>query len=333
MSWRLSADALEFSPYEGRTLLVLIALASWADDDGSHIYPRIETLAKRARCSVRQAQRALRQMEGDGVLVVVRKGGGRSLTEYRIDVEKLRGNVRCQNGTSDIGDMKTAENVTSGVTKPAAHIDTRSSTRSSTRSLSAPADAGESEKIASLGKGAPERFPEFRSVVANSWPGGFPADNQVAASKAWADVTRMHSADLVIACAGLHGRAKTEKQNQRGKTGGREIMRLPSNWLKEGDWQGYIPQAEEAARRDAATVTALGNVRRALGDGLVEVLKRAGMDDATMARLDGLTLAGDASFTVTSMFQRTLLEKHQGALERHFRTRPSFHLVQAKRAL
>lgn len=110
------------------------------------------------------------------------------------------------------------------------------------------------------------------------------------------------------------------------------FAKRPSNWLREGDWQGYIPQAEERARLEVEIVTAMGNVRRALGNGLFDLLRRQGMSDASLAMLDGMTLAPPAQFGITKPFQRTLLEKHSGVLERQLGERPSFTLVAEAKA-
>lgn len=194
-----------------------------------------------------------------------------------------------------------------------------------------PAGAGESEIVASLGEGQAERWPEFRSAVANAWPDGFPAKDEVACRTQFERLTRQHSTDLLVACAGLHGAELRRLQQSRGGKS-KEIAKRPSNWLREREWEGYIPQAQAAVRREAEIVTALGNVRRAVGEGIFELLKRQGMQDATIALLDGMSLAAPARFAITRPFQRTLLEKHEAALERHLRERPSFTLVAEAKA-
>ncbi|MGB8601101.1 MAG: hypothetical protein WCD42_02780 [Rhizomicrobium sp.] len=108
MSLRLTADVLDYAPYDGGTLLVLLALASWANDDGTRIFPRIEAMAAKARLGVRATQYALRQLEEDGVLSVVSAGRGRKTTEYRLEVQKMhlwpqdveRPKQRCKKCTS-----------------------------------------------------------------------------------------------------------------------------------------------------------------------------------------------------------------------------------------
>jgi hypothetical protein len=194
-----------------------------------------------------------------------------------------------------------------------------------------PAAAGESEKVASLGEGAPERWPEFRSAVAKAWPDGFPADDEFACRKQFERLTRQHRADLLMACATLHGGQLRQRREKRGTRNGTAFAKRPSNWLCQGDWQGYIPQAEQAAIEEAKITTALGNVRRALGDGVFSLLRQQGMSDFAIARLDGMTFNEPAEFTVTSASQSVMLDKYFGALERHLKARPNFRLVQPVR--
>lgn len=310
MSWRLSADALDYSPYDGRTLLVLISLASWADDDGSHIFPRVETLAKKARCSVRQAQRALRQLEQDGVLLVVKKGGGRSITEYKIDVVKLRAGQGCQNVTSDTSDAEKAENVTPEVTKPARHIDNRSITRSLTRSPSS-AQAREGGELVQIGKGHPDRFQEFKAAVLDTWPGGFPKDNLIAAEKAWVTETGTSDPDLIVACTRLHGAEKTRQGQGRAPSQGKMLMAKPSTFLQSGGWKGYVQNAAQQREAEGKITTALGNVQRGLGADMFALLRdRFEFNDVALSLLDGVEfIAGDTPlFKVTNYGAKVMLE-------------------------
>lgn len=57
------------SPREGKELLIELALADFADDQGRS-WPAVETLAKKARCSDRHVQATIRKMVQDGDLEV-----------------------------------------------------------------------------------------------------------------------------------------------------------------------------------------------------------------------------------------------------------------------
>jgi Helix-turn-helix domain len=56
-------------------LLVLIAIADYAHDDGTGAYPSEHTIAKLARLSERGVRYALRRLEAGGIIVVEQKGG------------------------------------------------------------------------------------------------------------------------------------------------------------------------------------------------------------------------------------------------------------------
>jgi hypothetical protein len=58
----------EGSRYSGTHLLVLLALADWANDEGV-CWPKVETLCKKARVSRATCQRVLADLERDGALV------------------------------------------------------------------------------------------------------------------------------------------------------------------------------------------------------------------------------------------------------------------------
>lgn len=92
MSIRLSSLVWDSDAYQGNTLLTLLKLCDWANDDGERLFPRIATLAKRTRQSVRSVQNCLRALEADEVLIPVPNGrGGRSnLLEYKINVERVQ---------------------------------------------------------------------------------------------------------------------------------------------------------------------------------------------------------------------------------------------------
>lgn len=77
----------------GGELLLALALADHAHDDGTHIFPYVETLAEKTRQSVRAVQYQLKNMRKAGWLIPVNSGnGGRNqASEYRISPEWLAG--------------------------------------------------------------------------------------------------------------------------------------------------------------------------------------------------------------------------------------------------
>ncbi len=76
-------------------MLLALALADHADDDGTHIFPSVETMAQKTRQSVRAVQYQLAKMQESGWLILVRaaRGGrkGGTPAEYRISLEWIKG--------------------------------------------------------------------------------------------------------------------------------------------------------------------------------------------------------------------------------------------------
>jgi hypothetical protein len=88
MSVKIMAQVWENAPYEGGALLVLLALADWANDEGLS-WPGMARLARKARLEPRQARRIIRQMEADKVLTVQRGGGRSNQNLYQINTDIL----------------------------------------------------------------------------------------------------------------------------------------------------------------------------------------------------------------------------------------------------
>lgn len=74
----------EHSPASGGELLVQLAIADHASDDGTNAWPSVETLARKCRVHPRTIQRSIRSLVAMGQLAVVEHGGnvaGRSRRE------------------------------------------------------------------------------------------------------------------------------------------------------------------------------------------------------------------------------------------------------------
>lgn len=74
-------------------MLLALALADHAHDDGTKVFPFVKSLAEKTRQSVRAVQYQLRRMEEAGWLILVSAGtGGRSQpNEYRINPDWIKG--------------------------------------------------------------------------------------------------------------------------------------------------------------------------------------------------------------------------------------------------
>lgn len=93
MSIRVMSAVFDRYPNGGGEMLLALALADHASDDGTRVYPGVMALAKKTRQSERTVQYQLRRMEESGWLILVGQGhGGRSMhAEYRISPEWLMG--------------------------------------------------------------------------------------------------------------------------------------------------------------------------------------------------------------------------------------------------
>src|SRR5690348_8154488 len=67
------------------TLLVMLALADWANDEGI-CWPAVESIAEKCRISERQAQRIIKSLEEVGALTVIRKSGRKHTNVYQLKV-------------------------------------------------------------------------------------------------------------------------------------------------------------------------------------------------------------------------------------------------------
>lgn len=122
-------------PNGGGEMLLALALADHAHDDGTHIFPSIARLAEKTRQSERSVQYQLRRMEQSGWLLLVNAGiggrrsgfgeGGRT-RQYRINPEWMKGAeiapfAKGEKKASE-GCKTTRERVQNGVEKGATAI-------------------------------------------------------------------------------------------------------------------------------------------------------------------------------------------------------------------
>lgn len=69
MSIRVMSEVWQHAPQKGSKLLLLLAIADFADDQG-RAYPSVTTLAKKTRLSVRNIQYMLSALEIEGALEI-----------------------------------------------------------------------------------------------------------------------------------------------------------------------------------------------------------------------------------------------------------------------
>jgi hypothetical protein len=103
MSVKWISRVWEESPYEGRRLLLHLALADYANDEGT-CFPSQRTLALKARTTEQWVSTSIRQLVKDGFLEVMERGNGRgNRSTYRL----LKG--QSQIGENEKGQTESLE--------------------------------------------------------------------------------------------------------------------------------------------------------------------------------------------------------------------------------
>lgn len=82
MSIKTVSWVWDHAPVKDTALIVLLALADYADNEGRHAFPSQATLAQRARCTDRQVRRALVTLREQGLIV---EGDQQHVAHYRPD--------------------------------------------------------------------------------------------------------------------------------------------------------------------------------------------------------------------------------------------------------
>lgn len=68
MSIKVMTTVWDHAPVDGTELLLLLAMADYAHDDGSNVFPSVATLAKRVRLKERQTQIVLASLRDKGLI-------------------------------------------------------------------------------------------------------------------------------------------------------------------------------------------------------------------------------------------------------------------------
>ena len=83
MSIRVQAELWSSSKQAGTALLLLLAIADFADDEG-RAYPSVSTLAQKIRSSTRNTQLLLKKLKDSGELTIVYGSGPRGCNRYQV---------------------------------------------------------------------------------------------------------------------------------------------------------------------------------------------------------------------------------------------------------
>lgn len=100
MSVKAQSRVWDHSTAQGTDLLVLLAIADAADDDGRNAWPSVATLARKCRVSPRSVQYAIARLSEAGELVVEHQAGGNVNT--RSDRRPNRYRVTIASGVQDL---------------------------------------------------------------------------------------------------------------------------------------------------------------------------------------------------------------------------------------
>lgn len=116
MSVKVMTAVFDRYPNGGGEMLLALALADHASDDGSRVFPSVKALSDKTRQSERTVQYQLRRMEESGWLILVGTGnGGRSMArEYRISLDWIKGADIAPIQKGAIDDIKGATDDTKG---------------------------------------------------------------------------------------------------------------------------------------------------------------------------------------------------------------------------
>lgn len=116
MSVKMMSLVFERFPYAGNERVLALALADYAHDDGTHIFPGHENLAKKALVSERTVVRMLQKFVRIGWLIKVTSGNSiRGVANtYRINPDWISGDNLSPQLNDDVG----VTNETLGVTNP-----------------------------------------------------------------------------------------------------------------------------------------------------------------------------------------------------------------------
>jgi hypothetical protein len=235
MSIRVMTAIWDCKAYEGGTLLVLLAMADWADDTGGKVYPKLDTLAEKARLSIRQTQYCLGRLKADGAIEQVapaRRGKG---AEYKIVLDRVQKLHRNECTAISSGEADRADGVQSatvGVQSATLHIDKPSEEPSVTHQRAR--------------DGWAEVWAAFKT-----WPGFSVRASEHLAKAAWERMAAELPLDLVARIRAF-GDALAQESARRGRAGP-ALAEHPHNWLeKSRGWEAVVVESVDQAKAEWA---------------------------------------------------------------------------------
>jgi hypothetical protein len=217
------AKVWESSRHAGSDLLMLLAIADFADDDGN-AFPAVPTLAAKCRMKERNCRYLLRSLEKSGELSIVQNAGIHGSNLYRINLGAL-GLQHSAGGQSLAGLQHIAATTAKDCRIPLQHSAAKPSVNHQE-----PPEARDAKKQRRVCSPSASESPD--DGFAAFWKEYPRKDAKAQALKAWKKIkpTGQTLADLM---AGLERRISSE---QWRKDGGRFIP-YPATWLNNERWK------------------------------------------------------------------------------------------------
>ena len=247
MSIEVMTCVWKHAPVQSDELLILLALADFADDDGG-CWPAVETLADRARMTPRNVQRCLRGLAERGLISILEKAGPKGVNRYVVRPDEIRAQSKARiDGESAGGDNLSGvtpasdgvppasqggdAGVTQTVTEPPLEPSQEREARARDQSPEGdnPDTAAQTETVRGSGKAA------FKAAHA-AWP-TYTTDSSPEAERAW------HA--LEPACRVLAAEEAGRYVEASRATGRTKVCSF-GVYLRERRWEKLAPREAEA---------------------------------------------------------------------------------------
>lgn len=263
MSIRALEIVLRAKGIKGRKKMVLVGLASHADDNGASCFPKIKTLADEIGLSEYTVQRALHDVVGDKLVTRSPRylpNGGRTTDDYRLDLEAISarhppqqdaGDPPQQNGgdppQQDAGDNELSVEWSEEPSGKSSGESKQHTVAGATGSVAPDADIIITEAVDPI----EAEFERFWLLYPNKV--GKPS-----ALKAYKKARKKVGADTILSGLETYKRTKEDWQHWKG----------PAAWLNDERWN-HEPAASPARR------TGDEQIARAFADAIVIERDRA----------------------------------------------------------
>lgn len=237
MSIEIMTTVWKFAPVHAGDLLILLALADFADDSGA-CFPSVATLAARGRMTTRNVQICLKSLAARRLIVIERAVGPKGANRYHVQADFMRtAQARGENISPVKNDAKGVKPISPGgethftqtIKEPSIEPSLREGAREGKRDFSEPLPRGAGDTA-------------FRRAFA-AWP-TFATDSEQTAKSAW---QALDPAERLEAAARAGDYVEAARQNGRTKICGFAV------YLREKRWE-RLPDKDDPA--DPAIISA-----------------------------------------------------------------------------